>query len=142
MGTISSEQVELLSVLTLAVIPEDDVDRGAAEVHAGSALAAKIDRGINTAIYLRGLETAGLVAKERFGISSDLTQEQALEILLEVKKRLPGFYKQLRADVCALYLSEPAVWQRIGFPGPSAESGGYPDFDQPQFVIGDEQTAG
>jgi hypothetical protein len=35
-------------------------------------------------------------------------------------------------DVCALYLSDPAVWQRIGFPGPSADSGGHPDFDQPQ----------
>lgn len=142
MGTTSSEQVELLSALALAVIPEDDVDRGAAEVHAGQVLAAKIKRGINTALYLRGLETAGLLANERFGIISGLTQEQALDILLEVKKLLPAFYKQLRADVCALYLSEPAVWQRIGFPGPSAESGGYPDFDQPQFRIGDEQTAG
>jgi hypothetical protein len=29
-------------------------------------------------------------------------------------------------------MSDPGVWQRIGFPGPSTEAGGYPDFDQPQ----------
>ena len=31
-----------------------------------------------------------------------------------------------------MYLRDPAVWQRIGFPGPSTASGGYDDFDQPQ----------
>ena len=44
----------------------------------------------------------------------------------------PGFFKQLRMDTCALYLSDPGVWARIGFPGPSSAQGGYPDFDQPQ----------
>jgi len=34
--------------------------------------------------------------------------------------------------VSAMYLSDPAVWERIGFPGPSTAAGGYPDFDQPQ----------
>jgi hypothetical protein len=34
--------------------------------------------------------------------------------------------------VCALYLSDAGVWQRIGFPGPSSASGGHPDYDQPQ----------
>jgi hypothetical protein len=29
------------------------------------------------------------------------------------------------------YLSDPAVWLRIGFPCPSSENGGHPDFDQP-----------
>jgi hypothetical protein len=43
-----------------------------------------------------------------------------------------GFFRQLRMDVCALYLSDPGVWARIGFPGPSTAQGGYPDFDQPQ----------
>ena len=49
-----------------------------------------------------------------------------------LRDRLPAFFKQLRLDVSALYLSDPAIWQRIGFPGPSTASGGYPDFDQPQ----------
>jgi hypothetical protein len=33
-------------------------------------------------------------------------------------------------DVPALYLSDPGVSRRIGFPGPSIEVGGYPDFDR------------
>ena len=37
-------------------------------------------------------------------------------------------------DVCALYLSDPAVWRRIGFPGPSAETGGY--FVEPTVFTG------
>ena len=42
------------------------------------------------------------------------------------------YFRQLRMDVCALYLSDAGVWQRMGFPGASSEAGGYPDFDQPQ----------
>jgi len=32
-------------------------------------------------------------------------------------------------------MSDPGVWHRIGFPGPSSDRGGYPDFDQPQTKI-------
>jgi hypothetical protein len=49
-----------------------------------------------------------------------------------LRDQCPAFFKQLRMDVSALYLSDPEVWQRIGFPGPSTDRGGYPDFDQPQ----------
>ena len=48
------------------------------------------------------------------------------ELLRLLAGVLPAFFRQLRMDVCALYLSDPAVWQRIGFPGPSTETGGYP----------------
>ena len=40
--------------------------------------------------------------------------------------------RNLEIDVSALYLRDQEVWQRIGFPGPSVESGGYPDFAEPQ----------
>jgi hypothetical protein len=33
-------------------------------------------------------------------------------------------------DVTALYRSDPEVGRRIGFPGPSIDSGGHPDVDQ------------
>jgi hypothetical protein len=49
-----------------------------------------------------------------------------------LREHSPHFFRLLRADVCALYLSDAGVWQRIGFPGPSAEFGGHPDFAQPQ----------
>ena len=42
------------------------------------------------------------------------------------------FYRTLRADVCFVYMTDPEVCRRIGFPGPSTSTGGYPDFDRPQ----------
>jgi hypothetical protein len=102
-------------------------------VDAGPRLAEKINNGINAALYLQGLETAGTVAKEKFGRPvSQLNPRELHELLGAVRDKLPGFFKQLRMDVSALYLSDPGVWQRIGFPGPSTASGGYPDFDQRQ----------
>ena len=58
--------------------------------------------------------------------------EDGLKHELTLREQQPGFFKQLRMDVCALYLSDPGVWARIGFPGPSSAQGGYPDFDRPQ----------
>ena len=63
--------------------------------------------------------------------SGNPTISQA-ELLDAIRDQSPGFFRLLRADVCALYLSDAGVWHRIGFPGPSSASGGYPDFDQPQ----------
>jgi hypothetical protein len=135
MNTITSEQSAFLTILANAVIPSDEIDRGAAEVGAGPVLAAKVAAGINAAVYLKGVDTAAVIAQEQFDHGlPELNPEQVHQILMELKRAVPGFYKQLRADVCALYLSEPAVWQLIGFPGPSAHTGGYPDFDQPQFL--------
>jgi hypothetical protein len=135
MDATPAQLARMLSVLAGGVIPDDEIDRGAAEANAGAVLAERIGNGINGSLYLRGIEAAAGLAKERFGGTLEsLHSDQAYEILLELKSAVPGFYKQLRADVCALYLSEPAVWQRIGFPGPSAHLGGYPDFDQPQFL--------
>jgi hypothetical protein len=135
MDAKTTELARILSILASGVIPEDEVDRGAAEANAGAVLAGRIESGINSSLYLRGIESAASLAKERFGGSLDsLNSEQLNGVLMELKSAIPGFYKQLRADVCALYLSEPAVWQRIGFPGPSTHLGGYPDFDQPQFL--------
>lgn len=62
----------------------------------------------------------------------ELDVVQVVELLTALSLQSPAFFRQLRADVCALYLSDAGVWQRIGFPGPSTDTGGYPDFDQPQ----------
>jgi hypothetical protein len=63
---------------------------------------------------------------------AELDATQTHDLLGALRDQQPGFFKQLRADICALYLSDPGVWARIGFPGPSSAQGGYPDFDQPQ----------
>ena len=125
-----SDQIAALVVLADGIIPPDEIDGGAGEVHAAARIAEKIRGGANEALYREGLEAAAVLAIEIYGCRVHrLTAEQTHELLARLRGGLPAFFKQLRLDVSALYLSEPAVWQRIGFPGPSTASGGYPDFD-------------
>lgn len=128
-----ADNAKRLAILANGVIPADETDRGAAEADAGAVLASRAAQGIHAQLYAAGLEAAAAVAEVRFGQPLDrLEPEQVYEVLLALKSAVPGFYKQLRADVAGLYLNTPGVWERIGFPGPSAHTGGYPDFDQPQ----------
>ncbi len=102
-------------------------------MNAATKIAEKIANGINAAIYQQGLALAESVAREHYNRGvAQLTASEIHDLLSDVRDRLPAFFKQLRLDVSALYLSDPSVWQRIGFPGPSTASGGYPDFDQRQ----------
>jgi hypothetical protein len=88
---------------------------------------------VNAALYRSGLAAATAMASIRFGRAIlELDMPQMHELLGLLREQQPAFFKQLRMDVCALYLSDPGVWARIGFPGPSTAQGGYPDFDQPQ----------
>jgi hypothetical protein len=128
-----SEQIAALSALANGIIPADATDAGASAVDAGPRLAERIRTGINAGLYLRGLELARSLARQNHARDvAELSAAELHELLARIRDELPAFFKQLRMDVSALYLSDPAVWRRIGFPGPSAESGGYPDFDQPQ----------
>jgi hypothetical protein len=43
-----------------------------------------------------------------------------------------AFFGALWEDVVFLYCTHPNTWQRIGFPGPSFDTGGHPDFAQAQ----------
>jgi len=130
---LSQEQLACLAALADGIIPPDGRDAGAASVNAGPRLAEKIEAGINSALYLQAVEMAIALAKEHHGQEVSQLRPQELHALLgAIRERTPGFFKQLRLDVSALYLSDPGVWQRIGFPGPSIASGGYPDFDQTQ----------
>jgi hypothetical protein len=133
---MTEKEIEILTSLANGVIPADEKNRGAAEVNAGSVIAARVDIGVNANLYAQGMEAANLVAQERFGsLLPRLNDEEVYEVIMELKSRIPGFYKQLRADVSAVYLSDPNIWKQIGFPGPSTEQGGYPDFDQPQTLF-------
>jgi len=130
---LTPQHLSTLAALANGIIPADDSDAGAAAVNAASRLAEKIQNGINSAIYLQGLDLAAEIAKEKYGRELNLLSADEIHGLVGVvRERLPGFFKQLCLDVSALYLSDPGVWQRIGFPGPSTASGGYLDFDQPQ----------
>jgi hypothetical protein len=130
---LDAEQVAILSRLAEGIIPPDEADQGASAVNAGTRLAEKVRAGVNSNLYVRGIETARTIARDTYRADvPGLSPEQVHGLLESVRNALPGFFKQLRMDVSALYLTDPDVWSRIGFPGPSTEAGGYPDFDRPQ----------
>jgi hypothetical protein len=125
--------VAVLTALANAIVPPDGRDAGAAAVDAGPRIVERMARGIQTPLYELGLRTARELAGRGFGRPiATLDHAELHELMRQVAAAAPGFFKQLRLDVTALYLSDPGVWARIGFPGPSIETGGYPDFDRPQ----------
>src|SRR3954468_17438991 len=133
---LQPEQLAVLSALANGIIPADATDAGATAVDAGPRLAERIRVGVNAGIYLRGLELARSLIHTRCGRDvNQLSPAEIHDLLAAIRDELPAFFKQLRMDVSALYLSDPTVWRRFGFPGPSAEQGGHPDFDQPQTLI-------
>jgi hypothetical protein len=127
------DDIAALNALTRGIIPPDETDGGATMVFAGLGAADKFRKGINAEVYAEGLQNAAAVAKQKFGRAvGDLNPQEVHALLGVLHDESPAFFKQLRMDVNAAYLSDPGVWQHIGFPGPSTASGGYPDFDQPQ----------
>ena len=133
---MTGEQIATLSKLADGIIPADEIDAGAAAVDAGRKLAQKVDAGANAKVYVEGIQSAEAIARARYAAPiPSLDPRQVHDLLGVLRSEAPAFFRQLRADVCALYLSDPAVWQRIGFPGPSTEAGGYPDFDQVQVSV-------
>ena len=129
----ATDAVQNLAALAQGIIPADSRDDGASSVEAGVELAKRIQSGINASLYRQGLELSQTMAQEKYGHNLPALSAGEMHALLgAIRERLPAFFKQLRLDVSALYLSDPRVWARIGFPGPSIDQGGYPDFDQPQ----------
>jgi hypothetical protein len=128
-----AEAAAVLAALANGVIPADERDAGAAAVAAGPRLAEQTAAGVNAALYRTGLAAAAQLAREMFGRGpAELGAGQMHQLLGALREGQPMFFRQLRSDVCALYLGDPGVWVRIGFPGPSTEQGGHPDFDRPQ----------
>ena len=133
---MTAEQSQALSKLAEGIIPADEIDAGAAAVDAGAKLAQKIDAGVHAKEYLEGIRSADAIAQLRYSAPvASLDAGQIHDLLGVLRSEAPAFFRQLRMDVCAFYLSDPAIWERIGFPGPSTETGGYPDFDQVQVSI-------
>jgi aldehyde dehydrogenase (NAD+) len=130
---LTLDDIAAITALTNGVIPADSRDAGAAAVHAGPGIAERARRSASGPLYAEGLCTAAKLAQKRYGRAvRELSAEEIRGLLDDLAEASPAFFRQLRADTCAFYLSDPAVWERIGFPGPSSETGGYPDFDQPQ----------
>lgn len=127
---ISEADLVALDALAAGIIPADARDAGAA--HFGSALADRARRAGTIALYTGGLATAARLAHEKFSRPIPaLAPAEIHALLATIAAESPAFFRVLRSDTCAIYLADPAVLRRIGFPGPSAETGGYPQFDQP-----------
>jgi hypothetical protein len=133
MSAAAGSDLDVLTAVASAIIPADSRDAGAAAVDAGPRLAERAQQGAVAAVYADGLRTARELGARLFDRPvASLTPAELHELVQHVAARSPAFFKQLRLDTTTLYLSDPAVWARIGFPGPSIETGGHPDFDQPQ----------
>jgi hypothetical protein len=132
----AASDVDVLTSLANAIIPPDARDAGAAAVDAGPRLLERMRGSPLAALYAQGLGTARELCGRQFGRPiTALTPAELHELTQQIAAIDPAFFKQLRLDTTTLYLSAPAVWMRIGFPGPSIETGGYPDFDQPQSSV-------
>ncbi len=146
----TAHQIRTLEALAATMIPPDDFDNGAQRL--GFSEVAEVRaryESSRAAIYLTGVRAVDQVAKEMYGqdnfISLDLAQRTKLmEMVRDGKvntkpwrKIAPGdFFGALWEDVLFLYCTHPDTWQRLGWPGPSFDSGGYKDFDQPQTFMG------
>jgi hypothetical protein len=135
--------VDVLAALANAIIPADGRDAGAAAVDAGSRLAERMRDSPLAVLYAQGLRSAReLCARQWARPVTALTPSELHDLMQQVAAAEPAFFKQLRLDTTTLYLSDPAVWARIGFPGPSVETGGHPDFDRPQSTEGGRVDTG
>ena len=135
MSASPDSDAAVLTALANAIVPPDARDAGAAAVDAGPRLADQMRVGPQAALYAQGLRTARELCARQFGRPmTALTPAELHELAGRVAATEPAFFRQLRLDTTTLYLSDPAVWARIGFPGPSIETGGHPDFDRPQSI--------
>lgn len=126
------DDLAALSALAGGIIPADTRDAGAASATFAPLLAGRARRAATVPLYAAGLALASRVAQEKFSRPvATLTPAEIAALLAALLESAPAFFRTLRADTCALYLADPAVLARIGFPGPSAANGGYPDFDRP-----------
>lgn len=130
--SVSISEIATLAALAKAVIPSDERDAGASSAYVGPGLAEKMRRGPFGELYAEGLSIANSIALAEFGCTViELDNPQLSTLVERLRNDHEAFFRQLRSDVCGIYMSDAGVWQRIGFPGPSTATGGYPDFDQP-----------
>ena len=138
---LTGSQLATLAALANAIIPADETDGGAESVNSSARIAQNIHNGLYSKIYAEGIAVAEMLAIKNFNRKvSELSSRQIHDLIGTVREAAPAFFNRLRMDVTAFYLGDSLVWQKIGFPGPSTDSGGYPDFDQPQSPSKRSQT--
>lgn len=133
---LTAAELAALDALAAGIIPADSRDAGARNFSA--PLAERARRAGTLALYAAGLTAAAQLAHDKFSRPvAALSPAEIHRLLAALLASSPAFFRALRADTCALYLADPAVLARIGFPGASAAGGGYPQFDQPPVTHAD-----
>jgi len=142
----SDEQCAILDLLAEMIIPEDDFDSGLK----GVGFSSIMEMRNMYQPWIGGLYTQGLgyiqaksleLHNKKFIELGEEQQETILNMLEEVENSKgihiddaypSDFYTTLRNDACFVYCTDEEVWERIGFPGPSFNNGGYPDYANTQ----------
>lgn len=146
----NEHSLQTLEALAATMIPPDDFDTGVQGVGFASVveMRARYEAG-KAELYETALRAVDGLAQSMFQQPTfvALAPAERTALLEAVRQnqtngqlwgpiKPASFFSALWEDVVFLYCTHPDTWQRIGFPGPSFETGGYPDFDQPQQVGG------
>lgn len=138
--------LQTLESLAATIIPADDFDNGVEGLGFASVveMRARYETG-KAELYATALTAVDLTAQQMFQrpgfVELDVVQRVALleavrqnQVNSEVwgKVKPAAFFSALWEDTVFLYCTHPDTWQRIGFPGPSFDRGGYGDFGQTQ----------
>jgi ribosome-associated toxin RatA of RatAB toxin-antitoxin module len=143
--------VQTLEALASTMIPSDDFDSGVQNLGFVSLaeMRSRYEAG-REELYATALDAVDHMAQAMFDKPHfvDLAPEERTMLLDQVRQgqvdeetwgqiKAPTFFGALWEDVVFLYCTHPDTWQRIGFAGPSFDTGGHPDFAQPQEFMGD-----
>ena len=85
----------------------------------------KLDDQVAQNQELSGFLSSGIEALNRHAGSAwtDLSEEARLQALKLVEQT--PFFQRLRSDFVVYFYSNPAIWPRFGYEGPSNDQGGY-----------------
>lgn len=143
---LTDEHVATIAAAAEAIIPADDFDGGVAPLDPGPVIATRARYQAHVArLYARGLaaleQSVSIMFPGRRFVGLSLAERGRVLTAMR-NDAAPGaawrdvssqeFYRTLRGDVCFVYMTDPDVCRRIGFPGPSTSAGGHPDYDRPQ----------
>jgi ribosome-associated toxin RatA of RatAB toxin-antitoxin module len=145
------DRIQTLEALASTMIPADDADLGAGDL--GFVSLAEMRSRYETGreeLYAAALNAVDKMAQTMFDKPKfvDLAPKERTALLDAVRGdqvnggvwgqiKPSNFFDALWEDVVFLYCTHPDTWRRIGYPGPSFETGGYRDFDQRQEFMGE-----
>jgi ribosome-associated toxin RatA of RatAB toxin-antitoxin module len=150
------DRIQTLEALASTMIPADDFDPGAGGLGFISLaeMRARYEAG-REELYATALHAVDVTAQAMFDKPRfvDLTSQERSTLLDAVRGdqvnadvwgqiKPSSFFGALWEDVVFLYCTHPDTWRRIGFPGPSFETGGHPDLAQPQVFMGEPSGEG